>query len=269
MKKTLHIGIEDPDNGFLSTLPASWMARKQPGLPPFNYFVFEEADLAEARKLWRMAKDAGRNTRWTGLFDTAGDVIEDGYVYKLSEQTTHPGAKLEWNDYLQQRSCPTCKKVYFEIDESAQPRLTVPAGKPVPETFFVGNKGGIIVSGSFIERLRKYDILKGLKLVDLGSDPPCFLLRSDVDIGLYAWDDSVPRCTACGRLKFAPGWFRLFAKPAERADIYFSRQYSPLDTYVAGKLGRALRGSDYLTTTLEFCGWYPDDLEAARYPKLD
>ena len=66
------------------------------------------------------------------------------------------------------------------------------------------------------------------------------------------------------RLRVAPGFFTLYAN-APKADVYFSRDFSPTIPIVGGKLARLLQGDE---VTLNFCGWYPDDLELARLPPL-
>lgn len=267
MKKYMSLGVEDPGEDFFVSLPPELAGFRTSKLGPHVFFGFEEPQFESLRAVRRLAKAAGRATLSTSQFSPEEE-LQDGRVYKFFSTVGCKGARLDWNGFVQKRRCPTCGKDYEELDESAQPTLDLSAVEDPLEPLFSVSRG-IVITAGFLEQLRPFDLLAGAKLLDLRASQSCFLLLSSVDLGLETWEKDADRCASCGRLRVSPGFFPLFDKPAARADLYYSRQYSPLIPIVGGKLGRALRGPDVREANLWFCGWYPDDLELARLPSLD
>ena len=269
MKKQITLGVHDPAEDYVSSLAPSSKRFFSNRLGEYAYFLFDEPDFGTFTTLRREAKQAGRKVHSTPSFDPE-ERPQDGRIYQAFSNLHEPGAKLEWNGYFVKKSCDGCGKQYEEIVEDAQPRLDMSAVTGLGRPMFTTGRG-LLISDSFVLELNAppAPYLRGAKLVDVGED--YFLLRSSVDLGLETWDDSVARCDRCGRLKFSPGFFPLFAKPANAADVdvFFSHQYSPMFPIVSGRLARALQGNAPDEVNLWFTGWYPDDLALARLPPLE
>jgi hypothetical protein len=262
MKKTMTLGVHDPGDDFRASLPADVARFFTNRLGDQSYFSFDEPDFSRFASLRDTARRAGREVTWTSRFDPE-ERPRDGRIYTAFANVRVRGAKLEWNGYIVTKKCAGCGKEYEEIDESARPELTLPGGVDRPPLFTTGT--GILLSSGLVTELRglSQPYLRGALLVDVGAGYS--LLRSSIDLGLEIWDDSAARCGTCGRLRVSPGFFPLLARGPD-ADVYFSREHSPLVPILNGRLARALQGDEPDELTLWFTGWYPDDLDLARLP---
>lgn len=262
MRKALVLGVQDPADDYLAALPPNQARHFANRLGENIYFEFDEPDFPTLIEMRRAAKQAGREILGSSLFDPE-ERPREHRVYKAFCNVNVRGARFHWNGYRVERRCEACGKTFEEIDERAQPRLTLPDGERPP---ILGTDGAFLLSESLVLEATPHALLRGARLIDVGQR--YHLLQSSIELGLETWDDSVERCHACGRLRVSPGFFPLYPV-APPADVYFNRDYSPATPILSGRLARALEGDTPDELTLWFSGWYPEDLELARIPSLD
>src|SRR5690348_15374203 len=152
MRKQLILGVQDRANDWIASLPAGQARHFTNRLGENAYFQFDEPDFPTLIEMRRAAMKAGRETLWTSLFDPE-ERPQDHRVYKAFCNVNAPGAGFEWNGYLVERRCDACGKQYEQIDERAQPRLTLPGGDRPP---ILGTGGAFLLSEGFVKELTPF-----------------------------------------------------------------------------------------------------------------
>ena len=179
--------------------------------------------------------------------------------------------RMDYHAFVKKVPCGTCTRTRKMLPPDVHPAMLLTG---LPDAVFQAASGyATVIEKEFASELSEEGVLTGVKLIDIRTstddgEAPLYeyqLLTSTVDLGVPPNAD----CPECGGELDGTTYFYLFDKPSTDVNVYYSRMFGPTALYMRGHLAkRLILAVEPELYPLRGIGFYPDDAELARVPRL-